>query len=138
MSTATAFRYKPAPRQDDPPYRQGEPVAMFIPCYIDQFYPGIGEAMVRILERFGVPVVFPAEQTCCGQPAFNSGYWDESRPVIRQFCKVFAPYRWIISPSGSCTAMCRVSFRTSIPARKWSRSAAACSSSASSWSISWA
>ena len=106
----TAFRYKPAPRQDDPPYRQGEPVAMFIPCYVDQFYPGIGEAMVRILERLGVPVVFPAEQTCCGQPAFNSGYWDESRPVIRQFCKVFAPYRWIISPSGSCTAMCRVFF----------------------------
>jgi L-lactate dehydrogenase complex protein LldE len=106
----TASRYKPAPRQDDPPYRQGEPVAMFIPCYVDQFFPGIGEAMVRILDRLGVPVVFPAEQTCCGQPAFNSGYWDESRPVIRQFCKVFAPYRWIISPSGSCTAMCRVFF----------------------------
>jgi L-lactate dehydrogenase complex protein LldE len=83
---------------------------MFIPCYVDQFFPGIGEAMVRILERLGVPVEFPTEQTCCGQPAFNSGYWEESRPVIRQFCKAFAPHRWIICPSGSCTAMCRVFF----------------------------
>jgi L-lactate dehydrogenase complex protein LldE len=105
-----ALRYQPAPRQDAPPYRRGEPVALFIPCYVDQFYPGIGQAMVNILERLNVPVEFPAEQTCCGQPAFNSGYWDESRPVVRKFCKDFASCRWIICPSGSCTAMCRVFF----------------------------
>ena len=83
---------------------------MFIPCYIDQFYPEIGEAMVRLMARYGIPVVFPSEQTCCGQPAFNSGYWDEARRVIEHFCTVFEPYRWIVCPSASCTAMCRVFF----------------------------
>jgi L-lactate dehydrogenase complex protein LldE len=100
----------PAPRQDDPPYRKGEPVALFVPCYVDQFYPQVAHATVRLLSRLGVPVVFPAEQTCCGQPAFNSGYWDEARRVIRHFCDVFAAYRWIVTPSGSCAAMCRVFF----------------------------
>ncbi len=104
------FRYKPAPRQDDPPYRPGDSVAIFVPCYMDQFYPEAARAMVRVLKRLGVQVEFPAGQTCCGQPAFNSGYWDESRPVVRQFCKVFAAYRWIVCPSGSCSAMCRIFF----------------------------
>jgi L-lactate dehydrogenase complex protein LldE len=99
-----------APRQSDPPYQRGEPVALFAPCYIDQFYPEIARASVRLLERYDVPVVFPAEQTCCGQPAFNSGYWEEARRVIHHFCKVFADHRWIVCPSGSCTAMCRVFF----------------------------
>ena len=63
-----------------------------------------------MLQRYGVPVVYPAEQTCCGQPAFNSGYWEEARRVIRHFCDVFEPHRWIVCPSGSCTAMCRVFF----------------------------
>jgi L-lactate dehydrogenase complex protein LldE len=99
-----------APRQDYPPYRRGEPVALFIPCYIDQFYPQIAAATARLLKRFGVPVVYPAAQTCCGQPAFNSGYWTEARRVIRHFCDVFEPHRWIVCPSGSCTAMCRVFF----------------------------
>jgi len=99
-----------APRQDEPPYQPGEPVALFIPCYIDQFYPEIGRATARLLTRHGVPVVYPEEQTCCGQPAFNSGYWEEARGVIRHFCRVFAEHRWIVCPSGSCTAMCRVFF----------------------------
>ena len=99
-----------APRQDDPPYRPGEPVALFIPCYIDQFYPSIGQACTKLLEKFGVPMVFPDRQTCCGQPAFNSGYWDEARPVIQHFCKTFADQRWIVCPSASCTAMARVFF----------------------------
>jgi L-lactate dehydrogenase complex protein LldE len=103
-------RYTPAPRQDNPPYQKGEPVALFIPCYIDQFYPEIAEATARLLARYGVPTVFPEEQTCCGQPAFNSGYWDEARPVIHHFCDVFAQHRWIVCPSASCTAMCRVFF----------------------------
>lgn len=102
--------HPPAPRQDDPPYRQGEPVALFIPCYIDQFYPEIAQATARLLSRQGVPLVYPSEQTCCGQPAFNSGYWEEARRVIRHFCRVFAEHRWIVCPSASCTAMCRVFF----------------------------
>ena len=83
---------------------------MFIPCYIDQFYPEIGEATARLLTRHGVPVVYPPEQTCCGQPALNSGYWEEARRVIRHFCDVFDEHRWIVTPSGSCAAMCRVFF----------------------------
>jgi L-lactate dehydrogenase complex protein LldE len=93
-----------------PRYERGEPVALFIPCYIDQFYPQIAESTARLLKRQGIPVVFPEGQTCCGQPAFNSGYWEDARRVIRHFCDVFRPYRWIVSPSGSCTAMCRVFF----------------------------
>ena len=108
----------PAPRQDDPPYRKGEPVALFIPCYIDQFYPEIGRAAARLLKRHGVPVVYPDKQTCCGQPAFNSGYWEEARKVIHHFCDVFADHRWIVSPSGSCTAMCRVFFGHVDPAQR--------------------
>ena len=104
-----------APRQDYPPYRSGETVALFIPCYIDQFFPQVGRATVEILTRLGIPIIFPDEQTCCGQPAFNSGYWDEARPVIRHFCDVFRPHRWIVSPSGSCTAMCRVFFENVDP-----------------------
>lgn len=77
---------------------------------MDQFFPEAGKAMVRVLERLGVKVAFPAGQTCCGQPAFNSGYWEESRPVIRQFRNVFESFRWIVCPSGSCTSMCRVFF----------------------------
>jgi L-lactate dehydrogenase complex protein LldE len=99
-----------APRQDEPPYVKGEPVALFIPCYIDQFYPEIGRATVALLTRGGVPAVFPPAQTCCGQPAFNSGYWNEARRVIHHFCDVFERHRWIVCPSASCTAMCRVFF----------------------------
>jgi L-lactate dehydrogenase complex protein LldE len=93
-----------------PEYRRGEPVALFIPCYVDLFYPHIGEATARLLSRLGVPLVFPDKQTCCGQPAFNSGYWEEARKVIRHFCRAFEGQQWIVSPSGSCSAMCRVFF----------------------------
>jgi L-lactate dehydrogenase complex protein LldE len=98
------------PQWEYPPYEAGEPVAMFIPCYMDQFFPQIGKSMVRLLTRLGVTLVYPEEQTCCGQPAFNSGYWEQARSVIHHFCKVFGKYRYIVSPSGSCTAMCRVFF----------------------------
>lgn len=93
-----------------PKYRPGETVALFIPCYIDQLYPEIGRATVRILERLDIPLAFPEKQTCCGQPAFNSGYWDEARIVVEQFCDAFREFDWIVSPSGSCSAMARVFF----------------------------
>jgi L-lactate dehydrogenase complex protein LldE len=98
------------PVWDYPRYTGNEPVALFIPCYIDQFYPRIAEATANLLRRQGIEVVFPEGQTCCGQPAFNSGYWEEARSVIHHFCDVFRKYRWIVSPSGSCTAMCRIFF----------------------------
>ena len=93
-----------------PSYSRGEKAALFIPCYIDQFFPRIAEATAAILKKLGIPVVFPEGQTCCGQPAFNSGYWEEAARVVRHFCDVFRPYQYIVCPSGSCTAMCRVFF----------------------------
>jgi len=110
MTTPSKPDNTPAPRQDDPPYQKGEPVALFVPCYIDQFYPQIGVATAKLLERLGVPIVYPESQTCCGQPAFNSGYWEEAAKVTRQFCDAFDGHRWIVTPSGSCAAMCRVFF----------------------------
>ncbi len=98
------------PRWKYPAYEPGEPVALFIPCYVDQFFPEAARATAGLLARRDVPTVFPKEQTCCGQPAFNSGYWEDARKVVRHFCDTFADYRWIVCPSGSCTAMCRVFF----------------------------
>jgi L-lactate dehydrogenase complex protein LldE len=91
-------------------YRRGEEVALFVPCYVDQLYPQVGRAVVNLFDRLGVPLVYPEEQTCCGQPAFNSGYWEEARPVIRHFARTFASYSWIVVPSGSCASMCRAFF----------------------------
>lgn len=90
-----------------PHYRQGERVALFVPCYVDQLYPEVGRAVVTLLERLGVALEYPIEQTCCGQPAFNSGYWGEATAVAAHFARVFGEYAWIVAPSGSCTAMCR-------------------------------
>lgn len=98
------------PSWEYPKYQPGEEVALFIPCYIDQFFPKIAQSTARLLAKYGVPVVYPEEQTCCGQPAFNSGYWEEARGVIHHFCDVFEKYRYIVCPSGSCTAMCRIFF----------------------------
>lgn len=89
-------------------YSQGERVAFFMPCYADLLFPQVGKAVVTLFERLALPFEYPMEQTCCGQPAFNSGYWDEARAVAQHFADVFRPYEWIVVPSGSCAAMCRV------------------------------
>lgn len=82
-------------------------VGLFIPCYIDQVYPQVGLATVDVLERFGVEVDFPEEQTCCGQPMANTGCTEEARPLARRFLQVFRDYEYVVCPSGSCTAMVR-------------------------------
>jgi L-lactate dehydrogenase complex protein LldE len=82
-------------------------VALFIPCFIDQLFPNVGIAMVTVLRRLNVDVYYPEEQTCCGQPAFNTGYWDEARTLAARYCEIFAGADAIISPSASCTAMVR-------------------------------
>ncbi|HEX5446651.1 MAG TPA: (Fe-S)-binding protein [Pirellulales bacterium] len=80
---------------------------LFIPCYIDQLYPEVGLATVRLLERFGVTVDFPEEQTCCGQPMANTGCTEEARPLAERFLKIFGGYESVVAPSGSCVAMVR-------------------------------
>lgn len=82
-------------------------IGLFIPCYIDQFYPRVGLATIDLLERQGLDVEFPEEQTCCGQPMANAGLHSDARPLAERFLKIFAPYDYIVSPSGSCVAMVR-------------------------------
>lgn len=78
---------------------------MFVTCIVDQLFPDVGMAMATVLERAGCRLTFPADQTCCGQPAFNSGYREEARQVARHFLKVFHDAEYIVVPSGSCTSM---------------------------------
>ncbi len=102
---------RPIATVDKPVYRPGDTVALFIPCYVDQFFPQAAVATASLLKALGVCLVYPDEQTCCGQPAFNSGYFDQAKVVVRHFCKVFERYRWIVTPSGSCAAMCRFHYQ---------------------------
>ena len=81
--------------------------ALFVTCIVDTMYPEIGEAVVAVLERLGVEVRFPEGQTCCGQPAFNSGYWDDARAVAGRNLEVLRGVGDVVLPSGSCTAMIR-------------------------------
>jgi len=77
-------------------------VALFIPCYIDQFYPNVGIAALQLLEKLGCDVSFPLEQTCCGQPMANSGFADLSKGCDANFIKNFSGFDYIVAPSGSC------------------------------------
>ena len=84
-----------------------ECVYLYATCLVDQFAPQAGMDTVRLLEREGIKVLFPEGQTCCGQPAYTSGYPDQARAVARQQIDIF-PENWpIVVPSGSCAAMMR-------------------------------
>ncbi|MBP7849647.1 MAG: (Fe-S)-binding protein [Lentimicrobiaceae bacterium] len=82
-------------------------VDIFIPCYIDQLYPQTGMNMVRILEKLGIGVHYNPNQTCCGQVAFNAGFWDEAKAMGEKFIRDFPNDRYVISPSASCVGMVR-------------------------------
>jgi L-lactate dehydrogenase complex protein LldE len=84
-----------------------KPVALFVTCLVDQLFPRVGEATVRVLERAGCTVSFPEAQTCCGQATFNDGFWDDARPLARRFLDDFGDAPQIVTPSGSCAAMVR-------------------------------
>jgi len=79
-------------------------IQLFIPCYIDQLYPQTGFNTVKILEKAGCTVHYNPKQTCCGQPAFNSGYWKETASLAEKFLTDFNPDMPIVSPSGSCSS----------------------------------
>ncbi len=86
-------------------------VQLFITCIIDTLYPQTGEAVVRVLQKAGVNVSFPPNQTCCGQPAFNAGLRKEARKMALQTIKAFEGYPGpVVVPSGSCVAMIRHSY----------------------------
>ncbi len=89
------------------PSPKHKPVSLFITCILDMVYPQTGVSVVEILEKLGVEVRFPLNQTCCGQPAFNSGFWEDAKQVARQFLTAFADAEVIVCPSGSCASMVR-------------------------------
>jgi L-lactate dehydrogenase complex protein LldE len=80
-------------------------VELFIPCFIDQLYSETAYNTVKVLEKAGCKVKYNAEQTCCGQPAFNAGYWDEAKAIGYKFLEDFSDNVVIVSPSASCTGM---------------------------------
>jgi len=82
-------------------------VDLFIPCFIDQVYPQVGMNMVKIFEKLGVGVDYNTEQTCCGQMAFNSGFWEDARQMGEKFIRDFSNNRYIVAPSASCVGMVR-------------------------------
>lgn len=105
---------KSVPTWNYPEYK-GEEVALFIPCFVDQMFPEAGVATVKVLEKLNIPIAYPEEQTCCGQPAFNSGYWKDAAKVIKKFNNDFKKYKWIVTPSAACASMCRVFYKECLP-----------------------
>lgn len=77
-------------------------IGLFIPCYIDQFYPQVGFATLELLQKLGLDVHYPLQQTCCGQPMANTGAEKEAIPTYINFVRNFSQYDYVVSPSGSC------------------------------------
>ena len=77
-------------------------VGLFIPCYVDAFFPEVGIATLELLERLSIDVVYPLDQTCCGQPMANSGCHADAADTEALFARNFAGYDYIVGPSGSC------------------------------------
>ena len=85
--------------------KQTQVVSLFIQCLVDAMYPEVGVAMLKIFDKLDIPVDCPTSQTCCGQPAFNSGYRQEARVAARRFIEIFESKEVIVCPSGSCVSM---------------------------------
>jgi len=88
-------------------------VQIFIPCFVDQLYPDTAFNMIKVLEKTGCVVTYNSSQTCCGQPAFNAGFWDDAKDVCTKFIKDFVPKDsfgdddYIVAPSASCVGFVR-------------------------------
>ncbi|MGI8990237.1 MAG: (Fe-S)-binding protein [Bryobacteraceae bacterium] len=80
-------------------------VSLFVTCIVDQLFPNVGISMAKVLRTVNCNLDFPKNQTCCGQPAFNSGYRADARKVALHFLNVFRDAEYIVVPSGSCTSM---------------------------------
>lgn len=85
-------------------------IGLFVPCYIDAFFPQVGVATLELLERFGLDVDYPFDQTCCGQPMANSGCQVESAATERLFVENFSGFDYVVCPSGSCVHHVRSKF----------------------------
>ncbi len=89
------------------PSPKGKKVSLFVTCIVDMIYPNTGMAAVEVLERLGLTVDFPTDQTCCGQMGFNAGYRADAKTVAKQFMRAFRDSEVIVAPSGSCVSMVR-------------------------------
>jgi L-lactate dehydrogenase complex protein LldE len=87
-------------------------IQLFVPCFVDQLFPETAFNMVTILEKAGCHVLYNPRQTCCGQPAFNAGFWDEARSVCTKFLKDFSGADYIVAPSASCVGFVRNYYET--------------------------
>jgi len=83
-------------------------ISLFIPCYVDAFYPRVGMNIVEILERLGHTIEYPQSVTCCGQPPFNSGYWPEARKIAEGVLSAYRSAEVVVVASGSCGAMLKI------------------------------
>lgn len=77
-------------------------VSLFVPCFIDQLYPDVAFNMVKVLEKAGCTISYNGNQTCCGQPAFNAGFWEDAKEVCGKFLKDFSGSEYVVAPSASC------------------------------------
>lgn len=77
-------------------------VTLFATCLVDMFQGDVGKATVEVLERLGCEIDFPEAQICCGQPAYNSGYVEETKPAMKRMIEAFEHAEYVVSPSGSC------------------------------------
>src|SRR3954451_9665358 len=96
-------------------------VTLFIPCFVDLMYPRVGISMVQILERLGHTVECPEQVACCGQPAFNSGYWPEARSVAANVLDKLKDAEVVVIASGSCGAMLKVFYGDLVAGREHSK-----------------
>ena len=85
----------------------GRPVTLFVQCLVDSLYPEVKDAVEKLFGRLAMDVVSPADQTCCGQPAFNAGYRKEAKKAAARFIDIFGEAETIVCPSGSCVNMVR-------------------------------
>ncbi len=82
-------------------------VQIFIPCFIDQLYPQVAFNMIKVLEKVGCTIEYNTNQTCCGQPAYNAGFWGEAKDVCTKFIKDFKGADYVVAPSASCIGFVR-------------------------------
>jgi L-lactate dehydrogenase complex protein LldE len=98
-------------------------VTLFVPCFVDMCFPRVGISIVQILERLGHTVECPDGLTCCGQPAFNSGYWEEARKVAAPILEKLRDAEVIVIASGSCGAMLKVFYSELFAETKYAEAA---------------
>jgi len=85
-------------------------VQLFIPCFVDQLYPETAFNTIKVLEKAGCEIVYNAKQTCCGQPAYNAGYWEQAKDIGNKFLNDFIETEYIFAPSASCAGMVKNGF----------------------------